>query len=194
MARRDDRACREHVREEQRRQPGCPARELCREPLGRDTSATCVVSGFSRTGSGMVLSVFTFRYKVVRKWARVLIAPLAGATIFGVGFRLTDEVMVIVPLLGLTAAAFGFSAPRQWWLMAIGLGIGVSLNKLDPAPPYVPEARHLALYGPPRPLGLPFGLTGNPDAETIAPTLILMPFLFVATGVGSIVRWSSEVR
>ena len=37
MARRDDRACREHVREEQRRQPGCPARELCREPLGRDT-------------------------------------------------------------------------------------------------------------------------------------------------------------
>ena len=43
----------------------------------------------------MLLSVFTLRYKVVRKWARVLIAPLAGATIFGVGFRLTDEVMVI---------------------------------------------------------------------------------------------------
>src|SRR4029453_2437579 len=29
MARRDDRAYREYVREEQRRQPGCPARELC---------------------------------------------------------------------------------------------------------------------------------------------------------------------
>ena len=28
MARRDDRAYREYVREEQRRQPGCPARKL----------------------------------------------------------------------------------------------------------------------------------------------------------------------
>jgi hypothetical protein len=28
MARRDDRAYREYVREEQRRQPGCPAREV----------------------------------------------------------------------------------------------------------------------------------------------------------------------
>ena len=37
MARRDERAYREYVREEQRRQPGCPARELCRESRGRDT-------------------------------------------------------------------------------------------------------------------------------------------------------------
>jgi hypothetical protein len=32
MARRDDREYREYLREEQRRQPGCPTRELCREP------------------------------------------------------------------------------------------------------------------------------------------------------------------
>src|SRR6266540_6522342 len=37
MARRDEREYREYLREEQRRQPGCPARELCREPRGRDT-------------------------------------------------------------------------------------------------------------------------------------------------------------
>ena len=33
LARRDDRESREFWREEQRRQPGCPARELCHEPL-----------------------------------------------------------------------------------------------------------------------------------------------------------------
>src|SRR5689334_8233609 len=38
MARRDDREYREYLMEEQRRQPGCPARELCREPRGQDTS------------------------------------------------------------------------------------------------------------------------------------------------------------
>src|SRR5712664_299421 len=38
MARRDDREYREYLREEQRSQPGCPARELCHEPWGRDTS------------------------------------------------------------------------------------------------------------------------------------------------------------
>src|SRR5207245_7013074 len=38
MARRDDREYREYLREEQRRQPGCPARESCHDPRGRDTS------------------------------------------------------------------------------------------------------------------------------------------------------------
>ena len=37
MARRDDREYREYLREEQRSEPGCPARELCCEPCGRDT-------------------------------------------------------------------------------------------------------------------------------------------------------------
>ena len=38
MARLDDRAYREYVREqEQRSQPGCPARELCHELRGPDT-------------------------------------------------------------------------------------------------------------------------------------------------------------
>ncbi len=38
MARRDEREYREYLNEEQRSQPGCRARELCREPRGRDIS------------------------------------------------------------------------------------------------------------------------------------------------------------
>src|SRR5437773_5805783 len=39
MARREERAYREYVSDEQRSQPGCPARELCDESLLRDTRA-----------------------------------------------------------------------------------------------------------------------------------------------------------
>jgi hypothetical protein len=49
----------------------------------------------------------------------------------------------------------------------------------------------LALYGSPQPLHLPFGLTGHHAATVIAAALILMSFLFVATGTGSIVRRNS---
>src|SRR6185436_2468429 len=37
MARREAREYREYLSAEQRSQPGCPARELCREPRGQDT-------------------------------------------------------------------------------------------------------------------------------------------------------------
>jgi len=37
MARREERAYREYVSDEQRSQPGCPARELCDESLLQDT-------------------------------------------------------------------------------------------------------------------------------------------------------------
>jgi hypothetical protein len=126
------------------------------------------------------------------KWILAAAAVVTGVTIFSVGFRLTDEVTVIVGLLGLTAAAFGFSAPRQWWLMAIGHGVGVGLHNLHPPLPYRQDAWHLALYGSPQPLHLPFGLTGNHAATMIAVAIILMSFLFVATGTGSIVRRSSN--
>ena len=39
MARRDDREYREYLREEQRSQPGCPARELVLDQRGQATSA-----------------------------------------------------------------------------------------------------------------------------------------------------------
>ena len=38
MARRDDREYREYLREEQRRQAGCPAREVVLDPRGQATS------------------------------------------------------------------------------------------------------------------------------------------------------------
>src|SRR6185503_15493778 len=46
MARRDDRAYREYVREEQRRQPGCPARELCDASRFQGTSLWTVLMIF----------------------------------------------------------------------------------------------------------------------------------------------------
>jgi len=122
------------------------------------------------------------------KWRLLAIAVMAGAATFSVGLRLTDEVTVVVGLLGLSAAALGFTARRQWWLMAVGLGIGVALHNFYPPPPYFPDARHLALYGPAQPHHLPFGLTENPAAKMTAVALVLMSFLFVATGIGAIAR------
>jgi hypothetical protein len=122
------------------------------------------------------------------KWPLLAVAVLAGLTIFGVGFRLTDEVTVVVGVLGLTAAALGFGRPTEWWLTAVGLGAGVGLQSLYPPPAYRPDARHLALYPPPQPLPLPLGLTGNHVATTVAAALILMSFLLVATGMGCIAR------
>ena len=43
MARRDDREYREYLREEQRRQPGCPAREVVLDQRGRATSKVGVL-------------------------------------------------------------------------------------------------------------------------------------------------------
>jgi len=39
MARRDDREYREYLREEQRRQPGCPAREVVLDQRGQATGS-----------------------------------------------------------------------------------------------------------------------------------------------------------
>jgi hypothetical protein len=122
------------------------------------------------------------------RWALVFLSVLIGMASFSVGFRLTDEVTVVLAVLGASAAVLGFTVSRQWWLMAIGLGVGVGLHNVYPPPPYQPDARHLALYGPPQPLPLPFGLTGNSVATIVAVVLILMSFLCVATGLGSLVR------
>jgi len=122
------------------------------------------------------------------RWTCAVLSVLIGMAIFSVGFRLTDEVTVVGAVLGASGAVLGFSAPRQWWLTAIGLGVGVGLHKVYPPPPYQPDARHLALYGPPQPLPLPFGFTGNSVATIVAVVIMLMSFLCVATGFGSLVR------
>jgi hypothetical protein len=126
--------------------------------------------------------------KYFMKWPPVAIAVVAGVALFSIGLRLTDEVTVVVGLLGITAATLGFIAPKQWWLTVLALGLGVGLHNLYPPPPYQPDARDVALYGPPQPLPLPFGLTGNPIAETIAVALILLSFWCVVTGIGVFMR------
>jgi hypothetical protein len=45
MARRDDREYREYLKEEQRSQPGCPARELVLDQRGQATSRPRAASG-----------------------------------------------------------------------------------------------------------------------------------------------------
>ena len=50
LARRDDRAYREYVREEQRRQPGCPAREVVLDQRGQATKRVGRGSGAVNAG------------------------------------------------------------------------------------------------------------------------------------------------
>src|SRR5205809_7715980 len=50
LARRDDREYREYLREEQRRQPGCPAREVVLVQRGPATSALLAAAVTVRTG------------------------------------------------------------------------------------------------------------------------------------------------
>jgi hypothetical protein len=107
-----------------------------------------------------------------------------GLLVVGVGFRLTDEVIVVA--VGLLGAAFlgGALVARPFWVWGVGLGIGTQLSNLHPPPPWVPDARHLALYGPARPLPLPFGLTSSTIAQHTAASLIFIAAPTIAAGVG----------
>ena len=104
---------------------------------------------------------------------------------FAIGFRLTDEVIVVgIPLL---AVAFlgGAVVSTRGWLWGVGIGIGILVSKLlVPPPPYVPDARHLALYGPPQPLPLPFGLVASPVAQRVAGSLIFVGGPTVVAALG----------
>jgi len=58
MARRDDREYRQYLRKEQRRQPGCPAREVVLDQRGQATSS--VGSGETAApGQGALADAFT---------------------------------------------------------------------------------------------------------------------------------------
>lgn len=120
------------------------------------------------------------------RWVVFTVAVCAGLGIFGIGFRLTDEVIVVaIPLL---AVAFlgGAIVSARGWLWGVGMGMGILLSKLYPPPPYVPDARHLALYGPPQPLPLPFGLAASPVAQYVAGSLIFIG----APTIVAVIGWS----
>jgi hypothetical protein len=133
----------------------------------------------------------TLRYEVkvrptssLQRWALFAAAAGVGLAMFGVGFRLTDEVTVVaVGFLGL-AVLGGALTGRRAWLWGIGMGVGSRLSDLYPPPPYVPDARHLALYGPPKPLPLPLSLTSSGIAQYAAASLIFIAAPTVAAGVG----------
>ena len=118
------------------------------------------------------------------QWVVFTVAVCAGLGMFAIGFRVTDEVIVVaIPLL---AVAFvgGAVVSAGGWLWGVGMGIGILVSRLYPPPPYVPDARHLALYGPPQPLPLPFGLVASPVAQQVAGSLIFVgaPTIVAALG------------
>ena len=118
------------------------------------------------------------------QWVVFTVAVCAGLSMFAVGFRLTDEVIVVAfPLLAI-AFLGGAVVSTRGWLWGVGMGIGILVSKLYPPPPYVPDARHLALYGPPQPLPLPFGLVASPVAQQVAGSLIFVgvPTMVAALG------------
>jgi hypothetical protein len=118
------------------------------------------------------------------QWVVFTVAVCAGLSMFAIGFRLTDEVIVVgIPLL---AVAFlgGAVVSTRGWLWGVGMGIGILVSKLYPPLPYVPDARHLALYGPPQPLPLPFGLVGSPVAQHVAGSLIFVSVPTIVAALG----------
>jgi hypothetical protein len=118
------------------------------------------------------------------QWVVFTVALCAGLSMFAIGFRLTDEVIVVgIPLL---AVAFlgGAVISTRGWLWGVGMGIGILVSQLYPPPPYVPDARHLALYGPPQPLPLPFGLVGSPVAQQVAGSLIFVGVPTIVAALG----------
>jgi hypothetical protein len=120
----------------------------------------------------------------IPQWVVFTVGMCTGLGVFAIGFRLTDEVTVVaIPLL---AVAFfgGAVVSARGWLWGLGIGTGILVSKLYPPPPYVPDARHLALYGPPQPLPLPLGLAASPVAQQIAGSLIVVgvPTILAALG------------
>ena len=118
------------------------------------------------------------------QWAVFTAAMCAGLSMFAIGFRLTDEVIVVgIPLL--TVAFLGGAVvSARGWLWGVGMGTGILVSKLYPPPPYVPDERHLALYGPPQPLPLPFGLVASPVAQHVAGSLIFVGVPTIVAAVG----------
>jgi hypothetical protein len=120
----------------------------------------------------------------IPQWALVAAACGVGLAMFGVCFRLTDEVTVVAAGFLCAAVLGGALTGHRAWLWGIGMGVGSRLSDLYPPPSYVPDARHLALYGPPKPLPLPLGLTSNGIAQYAAASLIFIAAPTVAAGVG----------
>jgi hypothetical protein len=102
MARRDDREYREYLREEQRRQPGCPAREVVLDQRGQATSAPTLTPGTALQQTRLV--------RVIGRWslAALMLNTALGASAFG--------------LPSLIAAHLGRLSPAGFLVSAAGIG------------------------------------------------------------------------
>jgi hypothetical protein len=120
---------------------------------------------------------------VSKGWWTFLAAVLVGVSVFGIGFRLTTEVLVVLGLAAAAAFVFAAVVGHRPWLWGLGVGIGTRLFREPPLPP-----EHVAKYGASQPLPLPFGLTGDPLAEAIAGSLLIMAIPFVGAYLGWFAR------
>ena len=112
---------------------------------------------------------------------------LAGVCglVLGFTFHLTDELIVVAVVCGFSALLGGVVVRGRAWIWGLGVGIGIVTSRLlFPERHYVQSARELALYGAPRPLHLPFGLTSNPLAQHAVVELVIVSFVFGAALVG----------
>src|SRR5215212_2793962 len=122
-----------------------------------------------------------------RDGLQLLAAMGIGLAAFGVGFRLTSEVVPILGAVFAIAAILGSLPAYRPWLWGVGIGLGtriVSLLHLEPAL----SAEHVAKYGTARPRPLPFGWTGSRIAQALAGSLLIMLFPFAGSCVGWVGR------
>lgn len=126
------------------------------------------------------------------RWLLFGVSVVLGLVIFAGGFRLTSEVTVVLAVTMLASGAMSLVWPDRAWQWGLGVGLGTRLSAMSPAgsmfhePPL--SAEHLAREGPSKPLPLPFGLTGNPVAEAVVGSLLIMAFPFVA----ALVAWAAR--
>jgi len=124
-------------------------------------------------------------------WPQLALSVVLGGTIFGVGFRLTSEVTVVLAATMAVSGVLGLVAPGRPWLSGLGVGLGTRFAALIvPEAPLSPE--HIAKYGAGQPLPLPFGLTGSPVAQWLAGSLLIMAFPFIGAYVGWMLRKIAE--
>jgi hypothetical protein len=110
-----------------------------------------------------------------------------GALAFVVGFRLTAEVIPILAVLFVVAAALAGTTGDKPWLWGVGIGLGTRVVAvLHLEPPLSIE--HTARYGRAQPLPLPFGLTKSPAAQALAGSILIMLFPVAGACLGWAVR------
>ena len=117
LARRDDREYRKYSREEQRRQPGCPAREMDLDHRGQATRVNR--RGFLGIAAGAMLGANVSRQRTSAGWlagaAAVDITPRSSLWMAGFALRKLPSQGVALPLHAKALALRLGSEPLPSW-------------------------------------------------------------------------------